>query len=71
MSGLGELTFLQLSTTYAPASVAGCSVRCVLSYAYIGSFERVHPPVTLRRVQERQGLSVHSCGGKSEVWVFG
>lgn len=25
--GLGELTFLQLSTTYSPASVAGRSIR--------------------------------------------
>lgn len=28
--GLGELTFLQLSTTYAPPSVAGHSVGCAL-----------------------------------------
>lgn len=34
--GLGELTFLQLSTTYAPASVAGHSIRSVLQRTYIG-----------------------------------
>lgn len=67
MLGLGELTFLQLSTTYAPASVAGRSVRCVLSYVCIGSLERVHRPVTLHRVQERQGSLEHSCGGRSGV----
>ena len=31
-SGLGELTYLQLSTTYAPQSVAGHSVGYVAFY---------------------------------------
>lgn len=74
--GLGELTFLQLSTTYAPPSIAGHSVGYVL-HTSIRLCETIFngPSGTLPQEQEPPGSSVRSYGGKSGVlaseWELG
>lgn len=68
--GLGELTFLQLSTTYSPPSIAGYSVGYIphrLNMHKVDGFALG----TLPQVLALRGLLVRSCGGRYGAWGFG
>ena len=63
-SGLGELTFLQLSTRYHPPSVAGHSVGCVSRIVpFIVDTKPTHIEDTSPPALAPPGWSVHSYGG--------
>ena len=68
--GLGELTFLQLSTTYAPA-VAGRSVGYVFprNSQYAGLTLSRNPDIS-PLAQVLLGSSAHSFGGSSEILAY-
>jgi hypothetical protein len=69
--GLGELTFLQLSTTYAPPSIAGHSVGCVRSMdvLFLCFFKLVLYLGTLHRGLGQLVLLEHFYGGRFEDWA--
>ena len=66
--GLGELTFLQLSTTYSP-TVAGRSVGYVFLANQRYAESNLMNPGILRLEQVLLGSSVRSFGGSSETSV--
>ena len=85
LAGLGELTFLQLSTTYTPPSIAahciGCVCSCfmkrsnVVDHHVLLSFHSHFPTfdfvtVTSLREQAEPGSPVHFSGGRSVGWAY-